>query len=153
MILGIMLIGFAAGLRAMTPPAVVAWCAYLGCLNLGSTPFAFMSSPISVAILSLLAVGEYVADLLPSAPNRTALPGLIARVATGAFSAACLLGAADNPMALAIIGGAAGIAGAYAGFQARVRLVKALGVNDAFVAVSEDLIAIAISVCAVWVAV
>src|SRR5580704_8228941 len=31
-------IGFAAGLRALTPPAVVAWAAHLGWLNLNNTP-------------------------------------------------------------------------------------------------------------------
>ncbi|MEP6703928.1 MAG: DUF4126 family protein [Acidobacteriota bacterium] len=152
MTLGIILTGLSAGLRAFTPPAVITWCAYLGCLNLDATPFAFMSSPISVAILSLFAVGEYVGDLLPIAPNRTDLLGLLARVATGAFSAACLLAANGNSMTLAIIGSAAAVVGAYGGYHARVRLVKALGVNDAFVAIPEDLIAIAISIVSVGVA-
>jgi uncharacterized membrane protein len=37
-------IGFAAGLRAMVTPAVVAWAAHLGWLNLTSSPLAFMGS-------------------------------------------------------------------------------------------------------------
>jgi hypothetical protein len=41
-------IGFAAGLRALTPPAVVAWAAHLGWLNLSNSPLAFMGSIITV---------------------------------------------------------------------------------------------------------
>ena len=37
-------IGFAAGLRSLTPPAVVAWAAHLGWLNLSQSPFGFMGS-------------------------------------------------------------------------------------------------------------
>ena len=151
-ILAVLLIGFAADLRALTPPAVVAWCAYLGGINLGDTPFSFMSSWISVAIFTLLALGEYVGDLLPSTPSRTAPPGLIARFATGSFSAACLLAATNHSLAFCLLGGLAAIGGAFGGYQLRVRLVRALNVKDAFVAVPEDLIAVLIAVLAVSIA-
>jgi uncharacterized membrane protein len=49
-------IGFAAGLRALTPPAVAAWAALFGWLHLNNSPFAFMGSTIAVIIFSLLAV-------------------------------------------------------------------------------------------------
>ena len=147
-ILAVLLIGFAAGLRALTPPAVVAWCAYLGWINLDPTPFSFMSSWIAVAIFSVLALGEYVGDLLPSTPSRTAPLGLIARVVTGSFSAACLLAATNHGLAFCVLGGLAAVGGAFGGYQSRVRLVRALKVNDAFVAIPEDLIAIGLSIFA-----
>ena len=71
-------IGFAAGLRSLTPPAVVAWAAHLGWLNLNNSPLAFMGSIIAVVVFSLLAVFELIVDLLPSTPRRTAPMPLIA---------------------------------------------------------------------------
>jgi uncharacterized membrane protein len=35
-------VGVAAGLRSLSPPAVVAWAAHLGWLNLHNSPLAFM---------------------------------------------------------------------------------------------------------------
>lgn len=150
--LAVLLIGFAAGLRALTPPAVVAWCAFLGWINLDATPFSFMSSWIAVAIFSLLALGEYIGDLLPSAPDRTALPGLIARIATGSFSAACVLAATGNGVAFALLGGLAAVAGAFAGLHLRRGAVRSLKTRDAFIAIPEDVIAILITIFAVWIA-
>ena len=43
----------------------------------------------------------------------------------------------------ALLGAAGGIVGCYAGAQARMRLVKALGTRDIYVAVLEDLVAVA----------
>jgi uncharacterized membrane protein len=147
-ILSVVLIGSAAGLRALTPPAIVAWCAYLGALDLSAGPFSFLSSWITVALLSLFALGEYVGDLLPAAPNRTELPGLIARVLTGLFSAACLLSASRNSMFASVVGGVAAIIGAYVGLWIRVRLVNALKAKDVLVGIPEDLIAIGLSIAA-----
>jgi uncharacterized membrane protein len=149
LILSVALIGFAAGLRGLTPPAVVAWCAYLGCIDLAETPFSFMSSAITVTVFSFLAFGEYVWDLLPNTPNRTAPPGLISRILTGSFAAACLLAATNNTLALSLVGGVAAIVGAFGGLKLRMRLGKIFGVSDAWIAISEDLIAIGISVSAV----
>jgi uncharacterized membrane protein len=150
LILSIALIGFAAGLRGLTPPAVVAWCAYLGCIDLAATPFAFMSSPIFVAGFSFLAIGEYVWDLLPNTPNRTALPGLISRIVTGSFSAACLIAATTISLVFCIIGGIAAIAAAFGGLHLRTRLGKIFVVGDAWIAIPEDLIAVGLSASAVF---
>ena len=148
-ILAVVIIGFAAGLRGLTPLGVVAWCVYLGCINLGSTPFSFMSSPILVVGFSVLAVGEYVWDLLPNTPNRTAAPGLISRILTGSFAAGCLLAATNTSLAFCILGGGAAIVGAFAGLRVRERLGRSLAVHDAWIAIPEDIIAIAMSLSAV----
>ena len=60
-------IGIVAGLRSLTAPAVVAWAAHLGWLNVHGSPLAFIGSTTAVAILSLLAIGELVVDKLPNA--------------------------------------------------------------------------------------
>jgi uncharacterized membrane protein len=68
LVLAIIIIGFATGLRSMTTPAVVAWAAHLGKLGLGATWLSFMASPITVGYFELFALGEFVADLLPGTP-------------------------------------------------------------------------------------
>ena len=79
-------IGVVAGLRSLTAPAVVAWAAHLGWINLHGSPLAFMGSPWAVGVFTVLALGELVADLLPSTPARTAPVGLSARIVTGALA-------------------------------------------------------------------
>ena len=83
------LIGVFAGLRSLTPPAAVAWAVHLGWLTI-VRPLSFIGSLPAVIILSLLAITELILDKLPNTPNRTAPPGLIARIVTGGFTAACV---------------------------------------------------------------
>jgi uncharacterized membrane protein len=136
-------IGVVAGLRTMTAPAVVAWAAHLGWIDLSGTPLIFMASVWAVALLTLGALVEYVIDLLPSTPARTSARGLTARIVTGALSGACLgVAAGAAPGKAALVGVVGSIAGAFGGYQARVRLVRGLRVPDAVIAIPEDLVAI-----------
>jgi uncharacterized membrane protein len=51
--------------------------------------------------------------------------------------------AGGQPLAIgAVLGAVGGIAGAFAGYEVRTRLVKALGVPDFVIAVLEDAVAI-----------
>ena len=127
----------------MTAPAVVAWAAHLGWMNLSGSPLAFMSSAWAVGVLTLGALGEFVADKLPSTPARTAAVGLTARIVIGLLTGACLAFAGGASYWLgALIGAIGGIAGAFGGYQARVRLVRGLRVPDVAIAIPEDLVAI-----------
>src|SRR4030095_5632930 len=83
------LIGFFAGLRSLTAPAVTAWAAHLGWLRL-DRPLSLIGSFPSAVIFTLLAIAELAANNLPKTPNRTSPPGLIARILTGALSGACV---------------------------------------------------------------
>src|ERR1700690_522906 len=83
-------IGFVAGLRTVTAPAVVAWAAHLAWLNLNGTPFAFLGSTISVTLFTIAAAGEFVTDQLPPTPNRTVPVQFGARIVAGGFSGAAL---------------------------------------------------------------
>ena len=83
------LIGFFAGLRSLTAPAMTAWAVYLGWLKL-ERPLSLIGSLPAVAIFTLLAVVELVADKLPQTPSRTAPPGLIARIVMGGLAGACV---------------------------------------------------------------
>lgn len=137
------LIGIFAGLRSLTAPATIAWAVHLGWLKLEG-PLSFIGSLPSVVILTLLAVGELVGDKLPKTPNRTAPLGLIARLVTGGVSGACITAAGGQGVFLGgLLGALGGVVGCFGGFKARKKLVKALNVPDLYVALFEDLVAIA----------
>lgn len=136
-------IGIVAGLRALTAPALVSWAAHLGWLHLEGTPLAFMASTVAVAIFTVLALVEYVTDLLPKTPPRTAPPGLIARIVTGVLSGACVgVSGGASLLVGAVLGVIGALIGTFGGYKARTGLVKALNVKDIFIAIPEDLIAI-----------
>jgi len=137
-------IGIVAGLRSLTAPAVVAWGAHLSWLNLHGSPLAFMGSTPAVAILSVLAIGELIADKLPMIPKRTAPAPLMARVVTGGLCGACLCAATGQSLiAGALLGGIAGIVGAFLGYGIRRRLD--LHIKDLVVAVCEDVVAVGLA--------
>jgi uncharacterized membrane protein len=136
-------IGVVAGLRAMTAPAVTAVAAHLGRLSLQGTSLAFMGSKWAVVILSLAALGELINDQLPKTPPRTQPGPLIARIVMGGLCGACITTASGHlPWLGAVLGAVGAVAGAFAGYKARVGLVKALHVPDFAIAIPEDLVAI-----------
>jgi len=143
-------IGVVTGLRSLTAPAVVAWAAHLGWINLSGSHFAFMSSIWVVALFTVGALGEFVADQLPNTPSRTAPVGLTVRIIMGLLTGACLGVAGGASLGLAALVGAIGaIAGAFGGYHARVGLVRALRVPDIAIAIPEDLIAIGLGLLVV----
>ena len=136
-------IGLVTGLRSMTGPALVCWAAHLGWLNLEGSRLVFMESTLATYGFSALALGELVADKLSFIPNRTSPGPLFGRVILGALSGATLCVATGHSLAIgAILGGAGGAMGAFAGYQARVGLVKTSGLPDWVIALSEDLVAV-----------
>ena len=139
-------IGIVAGLRSLTAPAVVAWGAHLSWLNLQGSPLAFMGSTPAVAILSVLAIGELIADKLPMMQKRTAPAPLIARMITGGLCGACLCAAVGKSLlAGTLLGGIGGVIGAFVGYATRKRLVNNLHIKDFIIAVCEDLLAIGLA--------
>jgi uncharacterized membrane protein len=138
------LIGVIAGLRSLTAPAVVAWAAHRHWLNLHNTFLSFMGMTAAVVVFSLAAAAELFADQLPSTPSRLKPPGLIARIVFGGLSGACLALAGGQSISVgAVLGALGGVAGAFAGYEVRVRLVTALKVPDLVIALLEDAMAIA----------
>jgi uncharacterized membrane protein len=136
-------IGLVAGLRSMTAPAVVAWAAYLGWIHLEGSPLAFLGSRWAVALFSLCAIAEFIADQLPKTPARTTPGPLGARIVFGALTGAALaIAGAQSGWLGAFLGIAGAVVGAYAGYHSRVGLVRSLGLPDPAVAIPEDLLAI-----------
>jgi len=139
-------IGVVAGFRSLTAPAVVSWAAHLGWLNLHGSLLAFMGSKWAIPIFSLLAIGELVADKLPKTPNRTALAPLLARILTGGLCGACLFVSANQSLFVgAMLGALGAVIGTFGGYEIRRGLVHKLNIQDIFVALLEDLVAIALA--------
>src|SRR4029453_7872132 len=137
------LIGVVAGSRSLTAPAVVAWAAHRNWIDLHSSPLSFMGSTAAVVVFTLGAVGELIADKLPSTPSRLKPTGFIARIVLGGLSGAAVAASTSQSMALgAVLGAAGGIAGAFVGYELRTRLVRALGAPDFLIAGLEDAVAI-----------
>ena len=142
-LLAIPLLGFATGLRSLTPMAVLAWYAYLEYLPLAET-WAEWAGRLSVAIvLTVLALTELAADKLPRVPNRTAAGPLALRVVLGALAGAIAATAMDGPgVEGVLLGGVGALLGTFAGFMVRRDLVEKIGCKDWQIALVEDAIAI-----------
>ena len=136
-------LGVVAGLRSMTPPAIVSWAAWLGWLHLEGTPLAFLAVSWVPYVLTALMLGELVADKLSRTPSRTQPGPFIGRILTGGLSGAALATGAGLSLVAGIIAGALGaVAGTLGGYRARTGLVRALGGPDYVVALVEDVVAV-----------
>jgi uncharacterized membrane protein len=134
-------IGFVAGLRSLTAPAVVAWAAFLKWINLNGHWAAWVGYLITVIVFTVLALGELVLDKLPKTPARTSPPSFGARIVLGAFAGA-VLGSAWGYTWTALGAGAIGaVLGTLGGYQARSRLVASHG-HDLPIALLEDAVAV-----------
>lgn len=138
-----LLIGIVTGLRAFTGHLVIVWSVFLGWISLAGTPFGLLDSWIARVVVTLLALGEYVADKLPSAPDRTAAAGLAARIVLGTLCGVYLgWPTVASSVMLGALGAVGAVSGAYAGLNVRRRLPSSLGISDLWVAIIEDLLAI-----------
>ncbi len=148
-LLGFML-GVSAGLRSMTPVAIVAWAAQLGWPDLRQTNLGLMAAPATAWVFTLFACGELVVDKLPSTPSRLAAGPLGVRILMGALCSATACAATHQSIAVgALVGAIGGVAGAFAGYHARRHLTTNLKWPALHVAVAEDCLAIAIAAFAV----
>jgi uncharacterized membrane protein len=136
------LVGVVAGLRAMTAPAVVAWATLLEWINMDGTWASWLGHPVTVGILTVLAVIELITDLLPTAPSRTTAVQFAARIVLGAFAGAVIgtaWGYTWSGLGAGVIGAVCGTLG---GYQTRSRLVAANDDHDLPIALLEDTVAV-----------
>jgi len=137
-----LLIGVVAGLRALTAPAAVAWAAMLDWINLDGTWASWVGHPVTVTILTILAVGELITDQLSRTPSRTTPPQFAARLIMGGFAGAVIgtaWGYTWGGLGAGLIGAVLGTIG---GYEARRRLVAANGGHDLPIALLEDAVAV-----------
>lgn len=147
--LAALLIGVVAGLRAMTAPAAVSWGAAMGWLPVSESWAAFMGYRFTPWIFTLLALVEFVTDQLPSTPSRKVPQQFGARIISGAFCGA-VIGTARGSLIGGLIAGAVGaVIGTLGGYEARKRLVAAIGGKDLPIALLEDVLAIVLGLVAV----
>jgi uncharacterized membrane protein len=142
-----LLIGIVAGMRAVTAPAVVSWAASLGVLPLMDTPLAFLGWRATPWLISLLAIGELIADQLPRTPSRKVPLQFATRIALGGLCGAAV-GMAGGLWVTALVAGALGaVLGTFGGAAARAAMARRFG-RDQPAALLEDAAAIALGVLA-----
>ncbi len=136
-------LGAVAGVRSMSAPALLSRAASRGDIEgIEGTPFAFLASPRAARILTVLAVGEALADKLPFSPDRISLPGLVGRMASGGLVGAALFAAAQRHSTIgAGLGLLASAAASYPSYYLRVKTQERLGLPNWAVGLVEDALA------------
>lgn len=137
-----LLIGGVAGLRSVTAPAAVAWASLLKWIDIDGTWAWWVGHPVTVTLLTVLAVIELVADKLPGTPNRTTAVSFAARIILGAFVGAVIGTAWGYPWSGLGAGVIGAVVGTLGGYQTRSRLVAAHGGHDLAIALLEDSLAV-----------
>jgi len=135
-------VGVVAGLRALMAPAVVSWAALLGWIGLDCTWVGWLANPVTVVILTVLALVELVTDQLPKTPSRKTPIQFATRLITGGFAGASLgtaFGYTIGGLGAGVVGAVLGTLG---GYEARKRLVAATGGRDLPIALLEDALAV-----------
>ena len=151
MIIAVLMLGLAAGLRTVMPLAAVSVAAFLGWIDLGATWAAFVGHPITTVILVVLALGELWGDKQPTTPSRLMPQALIGRIVSGALAGLVVSLPTGNPWLGLVLGAVMAAAGSYGGHAARMRLAAALK-RDLPAALIEDAVAIVLAFAAVGLA-
>jgi len=137
-------IGAVAGMRATFAPAVVSH--YLSnhpSSALANSKLSFIESPVTAVITKVLSVLEIAGDKAPSAPNRTAMPQILGRIASGAFAGAVIsMANKENVIKGILIGGTSALAATFASFYIRQYIDKIPHVKDVATGAAEDIIAL-----------
>lgn len=137
-----LLIGVVAGLRAFMAPAAVAWAAMLDWIVLDGTWATWVAHPITVTVLTILAVAELITDQLPKTPSRKTPMQFVARLISGGFAGAVIgtgFGYTFGGLGAGVVGAVLGTLG---GYEARKRLVARNGGRDLPIALLEDGVAL-----------
>lgn len=137
-------LGFATGLRALTPLALLARTLQRGGLRGAPLRPAWgrsgvLSSGRAAGLLGLLAIGELIGDKVPSAPSRLSRGGLISRLVVGGivgWETGSVLG--GNKLVAALLGAASAGTGAWVGYHVRQWADGVTDWPDAVWAVVED---------------
>lgn len=137
-----LLIGVIAGSRALTAPAVVAWGAMLGWIDVTDKWSEWVAHPITVTVLTILLVGELVTDQLPKTPSRKVPPQFLARLVTGGFSGAVIGSAFFHTFSATGAGVVGAVLGTLAGAALRSSLAAKNNGNDRPGAFTEDVLAV-----------
>lgn len=144
------LIAVVAGLRAMLAPAAVSWAAYAGWIPLEGTFLAFLGHAYTPWILTVLALGELIADQLPRTPSRKVPVQFGTRLLMGAVCGIAMTLAGGQWLMGLLVGLLGAVAGTLGGHAARASLARRFG-RDLPAALIEDGVAIVLAVLVLMV--
>ncbi|MGE2720778.1 DUF4126 family protein [Mycolicibacterium celeriflavum] len=137
-----LLIGVIAGLRALTAPAVVAWGALLGWIDVDGKWSEWMAHPITVTVLTIFLLVELVTDQLPNTPSRKTAPQFITRLIMGGFAGAVIGSAYFHTFSAIGAGMIGAVIGTMVGAAARQRFADLRSGQDRPGAILEDIVAV-----------
>jgi uncharacterized membrane protein len=135
-------IGVIAGLRALTAPAVVAWGAFLGWIDLDGKWSEWMAHPITLTVLTIFLLVELVTDQLPNTPSRKTAPQFLTRLIMGGFSGAVIGSAFFHTFSATGAGVIGAVLGTMAGAAVRQRFAESRNGQDRPGAILEDVVAV-----------
>lgn len=133
-------LGALSGMRSMSSPAFLSdQLANHQPNRLEGKSLAPLARRPTSKLLKVLAAGEMIADKLPMAPNRTALPLLAGRAGSGALVGAAVFSSQGRPSkAGALIGAIGAVAAAYGALHLRRRLGRRTRIPDPVIGLMED---------------
>lgn len=142
------LLGFTAGARTFTPPALASIAATAGWLPVGDSLVAFLANGWLCAGLVILALLELWGDKRPQTPSRKTPGAAIARLLSGALCGAAIA-ATTALWSGAVIGALAALAGTWACHAGRMQLARSFG-QDVPAALVEDVLTVLLAALAIW---
>jgi uncharacterized membrane protein len=149
MMLWYLILGISTGMRTMTATAVLCWCGWLQIMPQSGWGF-WAGNIISVIVFTVLALGEYYGDTLPTTPSRKSLPLVLGRLAFATLVGALASHSLDEPLAGGVVFALAGaLIGIYGGYRLRMWGAKLFG-RDLPAALSESALALALALVGVW---
>ncbi|MES2394267.1 MAG: DUF4126 domain-containing protein [Acidobacteriota bacterium] len=123
----IVLIGVVAGMRTMTPIAVLSWFVWL---NRFQEPRwgAWVGLLPVVILLTVAALAEYVVDILPQTPSRKETPLVITRFVFGVLAGVLAWRGIGEPVVGGVLMALVGVPiGIYGGYRMRMALARKFG--------------------------
>ena len=140
-------IGFAtlAGMRSMSAPAFLShYFSRQPHAGLDGSMLRFMQKPLTAKTLKVMAVGEMVADKLPTTPDRIIPPVLLGRLLSGALvGAAWYKSRHGSALGGGVLGGLAAVAATFVSYALRTGISKQTATPVALVGVGEDVLVVA----------
>lgn len=133
-------IGWVAGMRAASAPALVnTYLSRFFVRFLLPQPARAFSSPRLTKFLWLSALGELIGDKLPFTPNRTDPPSLIGRTLSGALSGVALSAARHERREVGVVlGGLSAVVSSFVMMNLRKTIADNSRLPDPAVALMED---------------